>query len=350
MPETTSPAPRRLRGQGIRNSAAFLSAMIIGAGLVACAAPATPAADRPASTGSEAECSIAVEPGINEIPLTSGGVSRPFLLYVPASYDGHTPIPVVINGHGSTSDGQEHLSYSAMMPVADEHGFAIAAPTGAVEFTRGYIWNFPGFPLYGGSELAPAGTPDDDQMIRDLISELPEEICTDLSRIYATGFSAGGRMASRLACANAELVAAIGAVGGLRAGPEPDAANCTPSRPVPVIAFHGDADPINRFEGGTGTTTNFGYGVEVAVEQWASINGCDSTAEVEALTPTVDRARYENCEGGSEVVFHTIKGGGHTWPGSGFPLPADQFGETDMSINASELMWEFFESHQLPAP
>ncbi|WP_341996504.1 hypothetical protein MRBLWH7_003332 [Microbacterium sp. LWH7-1.2] len=329
-------------------TAGLLSAVLLSASLVSCAAPGTPPPDA-ASTAPTEECSIAVEPGINEIPLKSGGVSRPFLLYVPASYDGHTPIPVVINGHGSTSDGEEHLSYSAMIPVADEHGFAIVAPTGAVEYTRGHIWNFPGFPLFGGSELAPEGTPDDDLMIRDLIAELPQAICADQTRIYATGFSAGGRMASRLACSNADLVAAVGAVGGLRAGSEPDIADCHPSRPVPVIAFHGDADPVNKFEGGTGTMTNFGYGVQAGVEQWASIDGCDSTPEVEEVTPTVDSATYGGCAKDSEVVFYTIKGGGHTWPGSGFPLPADQFGATDMSINASELMWRFFETHQLPA-
>ncbi|WP_349428772.1 PHB depolymerase family esterase [Microbacterium sp. LWS13-1.2] len=345
-----NPASRPRRGTILRahrsaKIGASAAALALAASLASCAG--SPTAQPP--TAIEEECSIPLEPGVHEVALTSGGGSRPFLLYVPTSYDGHTPVPVVINGHGSTSDGSEQLAYSAMMPIADSHGFAIAAPTGAVEFTRGFIWNFPGFPLYGGTSLAPEGTPDDDLMIRDLIAALPLAICADEARVYATGFSAGGRMASRLACEDADLIAAIGAVGGLRAGPEPDATDCHPSRPVPVIAFHGDADPVNKFEGGTGTSTNFGYGVEDAVAQWALINECDSTPTRTAVTATVDLSAYSDCSDGSEVAFYTVEGGGHTWPGSGFLLPADQFGETDQSINASELMWEFFSRHRLPA-
>lgn len=295
-------------------------------------------------------CSLSMSPGTHTVALMSDGVSRPFELYVPQRYDGHTPIPVVVNGHGSTSWGAEQLAYSAMRPVADRYGFAIAAPTGAVEYTRGYVWNFPGFPLFGGTTQAPAGTPDDDLMVRDLIAQVKRVICTDSRRVYATGFSAGGRMASRLACTNAGLVAAIGAVGGLRAGSEPDPTDCHPSRPVPVIGFHGDADPINKFGGGSGTATSWGYGVKTAVKHWVSINRCNSKPLVETVTPTVDRETYKGCAKGSAVVFHTLKGGGHTWPGSGFPLPADEFGRTDMSINASELMWQFFARHRLPAP
>lgn len=343
MPDTTTAAARKLRRY--TRAGAMITALATAVGLPACAPPLTTEAT---STPSAESCALDVEPGINEVPLESGGVSRPFQLYVPAGYDGHMPIPIVINGHGSTSDGAEHLAYSAMMSVADEHVFAIASPTGAVEFTRGYIWNFPGFPLYGGTELAPEGTPDDDLMVRDLIEEVQQVVCTDATRIYATGFSAGGRMASRLACTNADLIAAFGAVGGLRAGPEPDPTDCHPVRPVPVIAFHGDADPINKFTGGTGTTTNFGYGVDTAVEQWASINGCEGEPTIESVTPTVKSAAYP-CPEDAEVIFYTVEGGGHTWPGAGFMLPEDPFGPTDMSINASELMWEFFSRHQLPA-
>ena len=290
-----------------------------------------------------------MQSGLHQIPMTSEGVSRPFELYVPSSYDGRKAIPVVINGHGSTSFGEEQLRLSAMPAVAERHGFAIAAPTAAVPFGPGYIWNFPGMPLFGGTTLAPPGTPDDDRMIRDLIAEVKRVLCTDERRIYATGFSAGGRMASRLACQNAHLVAAIGAVAGLRAGPEPDPTNCRPSHPVPVIAFHGDADPINKFEGGSGTATNWGYGIMIAVNQWAATNGCRATPVVSAVTPTVDREAYTGCARDGKVVFYRVKGGGHTWPGSTFPLPPAIFGQTDRSINASELMWEFFSRHALPA-
>jgi len=49
----------------------------------------------------------------------------------------------------------------------------------------------------------------------------------------------------------------------------------------------------------------------------------------------------------AEVVFYTIAGGGHTWPG-GRPLPEWIAGYTNMDINASETMWEFFQQYTLP--
>src|SRR5688500_17474184 len=110
----SSPPLRRRRPvlHGVARPTGALTALVVSTSLLSCAASAgSEDHARPAPT-TEA-CSIPIEPGVNEIPLTSDGVSRPFLLYVPASYDGHTPIPVVINGHGSTSDGEEHLAYSA---------------------------------------------------------------------------------------------------------------------------------------------------------------------------------------------------------------------------------------------
>ena len=52
------------------------------------------------------------------------------------------------------------------------------------------------------------------------------------------GYSNGAFMASALACSDARTVAAVAPVAGIEAD-----AGCRPSRRVPVIAFHGTADP-----------------------------------------------------------------------------------------------------------
>ena len=296
---------------------------------------------------SPGRCSLPLRSGVNRIPLVSGGIARPFELYVPKAYDGHTRIPVVIDGHGSTSNGLEHFAVSGMPAIAEEEGFAVAAPTAAVPFPDrpgGYIWNFPGVPLFGSNQPAPPGTPDDDLMVLDMIAQVKRVLCTDSRRVYATGFSAGGRMASRLACEHADTVAAIGAVSGLRAGSEPDVTDCHPSRPVPIITFHGTADPIWSFQ-----DTPSRYGIPEAVSQWADIDRCHQPPRVTAVTPTVDLQSYAHCAKGSEIAFYTLKGAGHRWPGSSFPLSDSQFGPADNSIDATRLTWEFFSRHALPA-
>ena len=78
-----------------------------------------------------------------------------------------------------------------------------------------------------------------------LIDQVESTQCIDTSRVYAGGFSDGAVMASLLACTMSDRFAAIGAVSGLEL-PAP----CAPARPVPVIAFHGTADPILYFGGG----------------------------------------------------------------------------------------------------
>ena len=45
-------------------------------------------------------------------------------------------------------------------------------------------------------------------------------------------------------------------------------------------------------------------------------------------------------------LFYTIQGGGHSWSG-GEPLPEIIVGETSQDIDATNVMWEFFEQHPL---
>ena len=50
--------------------------------------------------------------------------------------------------------------------------------------------------------------------------------------------------------------------------------------------------------------------------------------------------------GGEEVEFYTIAGGGHAWPG-GQKLPGFIVGRTPQSIDATRVMWQFFQRHPL---
>jgi polyhydroxybutyrate depolymerase len=42
------------------------------------------------------------------------------------------------------------------------------------------------------------------------------------------------------------------------------------------------------------------------------------------------------------VVLYVIEGGGHTWPGA---LDRPGLGRITQSVNATELIWRFFEEH-----
>jgi polyhydroxybutyrate depolymerase len=58
----------------------------------------------------------------------------------------------------------------------------------------------------------------------------------------------------------------------------------------------------------------------------------------------VSGIEYTGCA--ADVIFYTIQGGGHTWPG-GNPIPAWIAGQTNMDIDATGTLWEFFTKHPL---
>lgn len=61
----------------------------------------------------------------------------------------------------------------------------------------------------------------------------------------------------------------------------------------------------------------------------------------------VERRTYPGCRDGTAVELYVIDGGGHTWPGS--PGAPEKLGPTTTSIDATALMWAFFERHPRPA-
>jgi polyhydroxybutyrate depolymerase len=71
---------------------------------------------------------------------------------------------------------------------------------------------------------------------------------------------------------------------------------------------------------------------------------------VDSADPTrVTETRYGGCRDGAEVVLYSIRGGGHTWPGGPQYLPAFIIGKTSRQIDATSVIWSFFEAHPKPA-
>jgi polyhydroxybutyrate depolymerase len=54
---------------------------------------------------------------------------------------------------------------------------------------------------------------------------------------------------------------------------------------------------------------------------------------------------YPGGAGGSEVVSYVIENGGHTWPGGWQYLPVFLVGKTSRNLDASEIIWAFFQRH-----
>ena len=108
-------------------------------------------------------------------------------------------MPLVLNLHGSESTAQAQEVFSGMDATSDADGFIVAYPQALIPAGSGYDWNIPGVPLLGG-QYPPANAANDVTFLTGLVSVLAAKYCVDTSRVYATGMSGGGRMASQLAC------------------------------------------------------------------------------------------------------------------------------------------------------
>ena len=159
-------------------------------------------------------------------------------------------------------------------------------------------------------------------------------------------------MTVALGCDAADQIAAIGTVAGAVVG----IADCDPSRPVPLMAFHGTADPIVPYAGGDlprhairkGAAVvgapNYFVGAQEWVGGWAEGNGCRPAPEIMPPQGDVRGRKYTECDESADVILYTIEDGGHTWPG-GWPIPA--VGKTSTDIDATREMWRFFQTHRI---
>lgn len=317
--------------------ALLLSAAIAGCG--GAGASAVTAGTLPAASGTSG-CGHNEASGSLQYALTVSGHRRTVIVHIPAGYTGKRKLALVLNLHGSESTASAQEKFSGMDATADTDQFIVAYPQALISDGPGYDWNIPGEPMVNG-KLPPVSAPSDVTFLTTLVHDLAGRYCIDPSRVYATGVSGGGRMASQLACDASNVFAAIAPVAGLRY-PSP----CPASRPVPVIAFHGTADTIDPFAGGgLGYWT---YSVPTAADLWAGHDHCAASPQT-----TVGRGYrltgYSGCASDTQVELYAITGEGHEWPG-GPAMPSvitNVLGPQSDAVSANTLMWAFFRAHPL---
>lgn len=253
---------------------------------------------------------------------------------------------LVIDLHGSGGSPEVELELSGMRELADRRGFVVAAPRAAVRTAPdgqrpgGWAWNVPDAPF---SDAGLCAVRDDIEYLRALVAELVTSHRTDPRRTYLMGYSGGARMACALAARIPEQVAAVAAIAGLRAG-RPAVADARPPDPVPVIAFHGQLDPVNPFDGDD--SPRWGHSVQAAAERWVRRNGVLGPPHTSMVSSTVRCHRYRSSDGSGDVVLYVATQDGHTWPGSSAPGRPSDLGPQTQEISASHLAWDFFEEHR----
>jgi polyhydroxybutyrate depolymerase len=166
-----------------------------------------------------------------------------------------------------------------------------------------------------------------------IVEAVADKVEIDLRRVYANGISNGAQMSWRLACNASDLFAAFGLVAGGYTE------ICGKGDRPPVILFHGTADRLLPYDG-----RSFFMPVRDFARGWAARAGCKPAEQGEVIYRRGDATgELWRCEEGGEVVLYTLEGKGHSWPGSAMPARI-----TSRDVDATAVMWEFFQRYRLP--
>lgn len=259
------------------------------------------------------------------------GLTRSYILYVPASYSSATPAPLVFNFHGWTSNANDQMQYADFRSIADTAGFLVVHPMGTLDINGQPYWNA----NWGG-------TVNDIGFTAALIDSISAEYNIESKRIYSTGMSNGGFMSYTLACELGDKFAAIASVTGTMNLNQQN--TCTPQHPTPVMEIHGTADGTVPYLGNTTMKP-----IEDVIDYWVDYNNTNTSAILSDIADinafdgsTVEHYLYSNGDNGVEVELYKVINGGHTWPGA--PI---NVGITNHDIDASVKIWEFFAKYDV---
>lgn len=281
--------------------------------------------------------------------IVHNGIVRTYLIQKPTP-NKRQAFPLVILLHGGTQSAKKVWRQTSLPEKALAEKFILVAPD-AIDGT----WNDGREALYGGTGIR--NDIDDVGFISKLIDEIAAKDGADLRRVYVTGASNGGMMSFRLAC---ELAGKLAGVAPFIATMRPDArTSCKPRRTIPMMITISTSDPFVSWDGAPivkngETKAEKRLSAPDTVSFWTENNRCREAPKVSIL-PDINnedgtRVRvhhYTNCA--ADVLFYTVVGGGHTWPGSkDSRLINAVFGNTTFDLDAGTAIWSFFRDKKLP--
>ena len=237
--------------------------------------------------------------------------------YRPEGLTGHVPLMVVLHGCRQTATG--YGESAGWLALADRFQFAVLAPEQkrANNINRCFNWFLPDDTARGSGEAA---------SIYEMIAHCIGANEIDPKRVYITGLSAGGAMASVMLATYPEIFAGGAIIAGLPFGAASNMKEATaamqsaPNRssrswgdavrsasshrgPWPRISiWHGDADQ-------TVAISN----MEAALDQWCDVHQLTSQPRHEGKKPILRRV-WDDARGIPVVEANTVAGLAHGTP------------------------------------
>ena len=271
------------------------------------------------------------------------------LLYVPRELAESPPLVVVLHGCGQAAEA--YAEGAGWLALAERHGFAVLCPeqNGANNPQRCFNWFQPDDVSRDRGEVA---------SIRQMIEHAVLAHGLDRTRVFVTGLSAGGAMASAMLAAYPEVFAGGAIVAGLPYGAASSVQEAmqamfqSPRRPArewgdrvrAASAHDGPWPRISIWHGDADTTVVPANAAQSAL-QWADVHGLSPSPTTTEVAPGLRRQLWTD-EGGRPVIESmTVQGMGH-----GTPLAAEGDGGygragpflLETGISSSALICDFW--------
>lgn len=275
--------------------------------------------------------------------------SRDYLVYVPKGHSAWKRAPLFVLCHGCKQTAEEFAQGTRVADMADRQGCVVLLPRQKDAANPWRCWNwFESRTMRGHGEAA---------IVAAQIRSAIRRYRLDRKRVLVAGMSAGGAMAavlgvrfpglvtgvavhSGLACGAAQ--SPLSAIAVMQRGPEQDvaaigararAAAPAAALPIPLLAVHGNADPVVA-----------PANAAALVQQYLRLNGiAEGTAAATTrslpapgrLTQTVREWRLD---GRLVARYVEVAGLGHAWSGGDAALPYNDAAGPD----ATALVGDFF--------
>ncbi len=262
--------------------------------------------------------------------------TRPYKLYVPASYDGR-PMGLVVMLHGCTQSPADFATGTRMNAAAETERLLVLYPGQVKAANANKCWNW----FDPADQVRDRGEPS---LVAGMTRLVMRDYAVDPGQVFVAGLSAGGALAVVMGAAYPELFAAVCAHSGLARGAAHDVGSAFAAmrqgRPgaaagatVPTIVFQGDRD----------TTVNPANADAVATQAGA---GSLHRRTIEGRAPSgrgYTRHVFADRTGATLIEQWTVHGAGHAWSGGS---PAGSFTDPG-GPDATAEMLRFFQEHPL---
>lgn len=272
------------------------------------------------------------------------------LCYVPAGVA--KPMALVVVLHGCTQTADLYDRGSGWSQLADRHGFALLFPEQQRSNNPNLCFNW-----YQAADMRRGG--GEAASIRAMVDQMADLHPIDRSRVYVTGLSAGGAMASVMLATYPETFAAGAIIAGL-----PYGCSAGVGKALEWMAGRGHEGPaeagervrkasghrgpwprISVWHGGADTIVSPGN-ADTIIGQWLKIHGLPDRPTREEKVDGHTRRSWAGPDGRNIVEHYSIAGMGH-----GVPLsPGTGEGRSgtagahmlDVGISSTDRIAEFF--------